>query len=64
MAKQKWETAGDRDESCESWATRIPRYRDPVDGKLVNSIGDTRPQREVNPSPAGTGLQKPSDSRA
>ena len=61
MAKQKWETAGDRDES---WATRIPRYRDPVSGKQVNSIGDTRPQREVNPSPAGTGLQKPSDSRA
>ena len=59
--KQKWETAGDRDES---WATRIPRYRDPSNGKLYNSVGDTRPQREVNPTPAGTGLSKPSDSRA
>ena len=59
MAKQKWETAGDRDES---WATRIPRYRDPSNGKLYNSIGDTRPESQVRPSKAGVGLQKPSDS--
>ena len=57
--KQEWETAGDRDED---WAKRIPRYREPVSGKVVNDIGDFRPQRDVNPSPAGSGLNKPSDS--
>ena len=61
MAKQKWETAKDRDED---WAKNIPIYKDPVSGKPINSIGDTRPQREVNPSPAGSGLNKPSDSTA
>jgi hypothetical protein len=59
--KQEWETAGDRDED---WAKRIPRYREPVSGKVVNTIGDSRPQRDVDPSPAGSGLQKPSDSNA
>jgi hypothetical protein len=47
----------------EEWA-RLKDFRDPVSGKKLNSIGDTRPQREVNPSPAGSGLQKPSDSTA
>ena len=61
IKKEDWETAKDRDED---WAKRIPRFRDPVSGQIVNSIGDSRPQRDVNPSPAGSGLQKPSDSKA
>jgi hypothetical protein len=48
----------------DDWAKKIPIYKDPVSGKQINSIGDTRPQREVNPSPAGSGLNKPSDSTA
>jgi hypothetical protein len=59
MAKQKWETAKDRDES---WAKNIPIYKDPVSGKQINSIGDTRPESAVKPSPVGTGLNKPGDS--
>jgi hypothetical protein len=59
MAKQKWETAKDRDQS---WASRIPIYKDPVSGKQINSIGDTRPESVVKPSPAGSGLNKPGDS--
>ena len=48
----------------DNWASNIKRYRDPVSRAIVNSIGDSRPQREVDPSPAGSGLQKPSDSNA
>ena len=48
----------------DNWASNIKRYRDPVSGQIVNSIGDSRPQRDVDPSPAGSGLQKPSDSNA
>jgi hypothetical protein len=61
MARKEWEKSGDRQEG---WATRIERFRDPVSGKIVNSVGDTRPQSDVDPSPVGTGLQKPSDSNA
>jgi hypothetical protein len=47
----------------ENWA-RVKDFRDPVSGKKLNSIGDTRPQSQVNPSPAGTGLNKPGDASA
>jgi hypothetical protein len=55
VKKQEWETAGDRDEN---WAKRIERFRDPVTGKVVPQ----NPQGEA--SPDGTGLNKPSDSKA
>jgi hypothetical protein len=48
--------------SVDGWA-KLKDFRDPVSGRKLNSIGDTRPQRQVNPSPAGTGLNKPGDSR-
>jgi hypothetical protein len=47
----------------ENWA-RVKDFRDPVSGKKLNSVGDTRPQKEVNPSPVGSGLGKPGDSTA
>jgi hypothetical protein len=47
----------------DDWAKNIPIYRDPVSGKQINSVGDTRPQREVNPSPVGTGTKRPGDSQ-
>jgi hypothetical protein len=46
----------------DDWAKKIPIYRD--GGKQINSVGDTRPQREVNPSPVGTGTKRPGDSQA
>jgi hypothetical protein len=48
----------------DNWAGNIKRYRDPVSGAVVNSIGDSRPESQVRPSPAGSGLNKPSDSNA
>jgi hypothetical protein len=51
--KQKWETAGDRDEK---WAWNIERFKDPVTGKVVPQ----NPQGEA--SPVGTGLNKPGDA--
>jgi hypothetical protein len=55
VAKQKWETAGDRDEK---WAASIPFAKDPVTGKTLKQ----NPQGEA--SPVGTGLNKPGDSQA
>ena len=45
--------------------TPMKDFRDPVTGKRINSIGDTRPQREVNPSPVGSDstADKNSDGR-
>jgi len=45
-------------------ATPMRDFRDPVSGKKLNSIGDTRPQSDVRPSPVGKGLNKPSDAKA
>jgi hypothetical protein len=44
----------------ENWA-RVKDFRDPVSGKKLNSIGDTRPQSQVNPSPLGNGVWKETD---
>ncbi len=41
--------------------TPMKEFKDPITGKRLNSIGDTRPQREVNPRPAGSDMTKKSN---
>jgi hypothetical protein len=49
--------------SVDGWA-KLKDFRDPVSGRKLNSIGEPRAERFAKPSPAGTGLQKSSDSKA
>ncbi|MCG2665885.1 hypothetical protein ACFPFP_02940 [Bradyrhizobium sp. GCM10023182] len=39
-------------ENQDAWA-RIKPFKDPVSGKQLNTIGDGRPQSQVNPRPVG-----------
>lgn len=48
MAKEGWQRGSRGDE------IKLKPAREPVSGRLINSIGDSRPEREVRPSPVGS----------
>jgi hypothetical protein len=43
---------------------KVTDFRDPTTGRRLNSIGEPRAEKFAKATPVGTGLKKPSDSKA
>ena len=41
--------------------TPMKEFKDPITKRKLNSIGDARPQSQVNPRPAGSDMTKKSN---
>jgi hypothetical protein len=62
MAKDPFKDSADKSglgRNSDNWSKSIPIYKDPANGRKINSAGDWRPQSEVDPKPVGSEKKNP-----
>jgi hypothetical protein len=64
MAKDAFRDNADKSglgRNSDSWASNMEKFRDPVNGKKLNSAGDWRKESELGKGSVPTAPKKPGD---